>query len=157
MTIMSKNLKAFLDTIAWSELGDKLLAVSDRGYNVCVGSTPAKPILFRSYAMHPMQRCAALNSDAAGRYQFMGRYWSHYRNQLELKDFGPDAQDKWAIRLIAECKALGDVEAGRLEAAVYRCNSRWASFPGAGYGQPEHKMESLRAAFVRFGGVLSER
>ena len=152
---MSPNLKAFLDTIAWSELGDKLLAISDRGYNVCVGSTPAKPILFRSYAMHPLLRCAALNSDAAGRYQFMGKYWLHYKKQLELPDFGPESQDKWAVRLIRECRALDDVEAGRLEAAVYKCNTRWASFPGAGYGQPEHKMEDLRKAFLRFGGVLA--
>lgn len=150
---MSPNLKAFLDTIAWSELGDKLLAVSDRGYNVCVGSTPSKPILFTSYATHPMKRCKELNSDAAGRYQFMGRYWSHYRGQLGLTDFSPAAQDAWAVRLIRECKALDDVEAGRFEAAVYRCNSRWASFPGAGYGQPEHKMQDLKERFIRYGGV----
>jgi hypothetical protein len=42
---MSPNLKAFLDMIAWSEIGPALLAKSDNGYNVCVGSTPEKPIL----------------------------------------------------------------------------------------------------------------
>lgn len=152
---MSPNLKAFLDTIAWSELGEKLIAVSDRGYNVCVGSTPAKPILFRSYAVHPMLRCQALNSDAAGRYQFMGRFWPHYKAQLKLPDFGPESQDKWAVRLIQECRALDDVEAGRIEFAIKKCSSRWASFPGAGYGQPEHKLSDLVAAYQRFGGVLS--
>lgn len=151
---MSPNLKAFLETIAWSELGDALLKVSDRGYNVCVGSTPNKPILFRSYVTHPMQRCEALKSDAAGRYQFMGKYWFVYQKQLGLPDFGPESQDKWAVQLIKECRALEDVEAGRLEAAVYKCNSRWASFPGAGYGQPEHTMADLRRVFVRAGGTL---
>lgn len=152
---MSPNLKAFLDTIAWSELGDKLLAVSDRGYNVCVGSTPSRPILFTSYAGHPFKRCDKLNSDAAGRYQFMGRYWYHYRKELNLPDFGPESQDKWAVRLIRECRALADVEAGRFEAAIYRCNSRWASFPAAGYGQRENTMADLRKAYQRFGGVLA--
>jgi len=152
---VSPNMKAFLDTIAWSELGDKLQALSDRGYNVCVGSTPAAPILFKSYAGHPMIRCKALNSDAAGRYQFMGRYWPHYRKQLNLPDFGPASQDTWAIQLIRECRALEHVEAGRFEMAVARCSSRWASFPGAGYGQPEHSIDALRKQFVRFGGVLA--
>jgi muramidase (phage lysozyme) len=152
---MNPNLKAFLSMIAWSELGDALLKISDNGYNVCVGSSAAKPILFRSYATHPLRRCEELNSDAAGRYQFLGKYWYHYKKELGLPDFGPESQDKWAIRLIRECRALADVEAGRLEAAVYKCNTRWASFPGAGYGQPEHKMEDLRKAYLRFGGVLA--
>jgi muramidase (phage lysozyme) len=44
---------AFLDMIAHSEIGDALLAVSDDGYNVIVGSTAAKPHLLASYADHP--------------------------------------------------------------------------------------------------------
>jgi muramidase (phage lysozyme) len=152
---MSPNLKAFLDMIAHSELGPRLLALSDRGYNVCVGSTPAKPILFKSYGSHPMLRCAALNSDAAGRYQFMGRYWLHYKAQLSLPDFGPASQDKWAVQLIRECRALDAIEAGRFDEAVSLCRSRWASLPGAGYGQHENTLADLRAAYVNSGGLLA--
>jgi muramidase (phage lysozyme) len=152
---MSPNLKAFLDMIAWSEIGPALLAKSDNGYNVCVGSTPEKPILFNSYAAHPQRRNAAMNSDAAGRYQFMGRYWHFYKDKLQLPDFGPASQDKWAVHLIQECRALNDVEAGQFEAAVAKCRSRWASLPGAGYGQHENKLADLRNAYTSAGGTLA--
>jgi muramidase (phage lysozyme) len=38
---------------------------------------------------------------------------------------------------------------------VSRVRNIWASLPGAGYGQPEHKIEKLRAAYVAAGGVLA--
>ena len=31
----------------------------------------------------------------------------------------------------------------------------WASLPGAGYGQREHKLADLLAKFTEFGGVLA--
>ena len=148
----SRNMLAFLDLIAHSEIGPELLDVSDDGYNVIVGSTPQHPILFDSYAEHPRRYQAAQNSDAAGRYQFMGRYWQHYRAQLKLPDFGPHSQDVWAIQLIGECRAVNLVHDGRIAEAVHACRSRWASFPGAGYGQHEHKLETLLAAYVKAGG-----
>ncbi len=145
---------AFLDAIAWSEIGPKLLDISDDGYNVIVGSTPGKPILFNDYSRHPRMRQIEVNSDAAGRYQFMGRYWEHYRRQLDLPDFGPESQDRWAIQLIRECKAIDMVEAGLFDNAINACRSRWASFPGAGYGQHEHQLDSLRMAYKQAGGTL---
>jgi muramidase (phage lysozyme) len=158
---MSPNLKAFLDMTAHSEIGAKLLALSDNGYNVIVGSTPNNPILFHDYSKHPQQRQAVtlkgriIYSDAAGRYQCMGRYWSHYKLQLSLPDFGPESQDRWAVQLIKECRALDDVETGHIARAVAKCSSRWASFPGAGYGQPEHHMDTLQAAYERAGGAFA--
>lgn len=152
---MTPNMRAFLDTLAWSEIGPALLAISDNGYNVCVGSTPAHPVLFQSYATHPMLRNNALNSDAAGRYQFMGRYWAHYKRQLGLPDFGHESQDRWAIQLIGECKARDDVDAGRFRVAINKCRSRWASLPGAGYGQPEQDIAALERAYLNAGGVLA--
>ena len=44
-----QNMCAFLDMLAWSELEDELIALSDNGYNVIVGSTPAHPILFTDF------------------------------------------------------------------------------------------------------------
>ena len=149
---MTENLKAFLDMIAVSEIGSELLAVSDNGYNVIVGSTPQAPILFDDYSVHPRKYIPAMNSDAAGRYQFMGRYWEHYRKQLSLPDFGHESQDKWAICLINECRAMKQIEGGYFDEAVYACRSRWASFPGAGYGQHENRIAALRAAYVSAGG-----
>lgn len=149
---MSPNLKAFLDSIAWSEIGPALLAKSDNGYNVCVGSTPAHPILFQSYVTHPRRHDDATNSDAAGRYQIMGRYYNPYCAQLHLTGFGHDSQDAIAIQMIRECHALDDIEAGRFEDAVYKCRSRWASFPAAGYGQHENKLADMKRAYEAAGG-----
>lgn len=158
---MSPNLQAFLDTIAYAEIGPGLLAASDNGYNVIVGSTPANPILFRDYSKHPQLRQSVtlrgriISSDAAGRYQFMGRYWPHYKLQLNLPDFGPESQDRWAVQLIKECRALDDIETGHLTRAIGKCASRWASFPGAGYGQPEKRMDVLEMAYEKAGGTFA--
>lgn len=153
-TNLSPNMASFLDAIAWSEIGPALLDLSDDGYNVVVGSTPQRPILFDDYSRHPRIRRYEVNSDAAGRYQFMGRYWEHYKRQLDLPDFGPESQDKWAIQLIRECKAIDMVESGMFDNAINACRSRWASFPGAGYGQHEHELDSLRMAYTQAGGTL---
>lgn len=158
---MSPNIAAFLDMIAYSEIGQGLLAVSDNGYDVIVGSTPEKPILFTDYSKHPQLRQTVvfkgkkINSDAAGRYQFMGRYWPFYKLQLKLPDFGPESQDRWAVQLVKECRALDDVETGHVARAIGKCSSRWASFPGAGYNQPEHRLDTLEAAYEKAGGTFA--
>lgn len=159
---MSPNMKAFLDAIAWSEIGAIMLHLSDNGYDVCVGSMPGHMIRFSDYSKHPRLRNdmgtpsnSNDDSDAAGRYQFMGRYWATYQKQLGLPDFGPASQDRWAIQLIRECRALDDIEAGRFDTAVAKCRSRWASLPGAGYGQRENRLEDLRAAYVKAGGSIA--
>jgi muramidase (phage lysozyme) len=152
---MTPNETAFLDMIAHSEIGQVMLRMTDNGYNVCVGSTPKHLIIFPSYAEHPRIRNEETDSDAAGRYQFMGRYWEHYQAQLGLPDFGPVSQDKWALQLIRECHALDDVREGRFDEAVSKCRSRWASLPGAGYGQHENGLDELRQAYLDAGGSLA--
>lgn len=151
----SPQLRAFLDMIAWSEIGPDLLAKSDDGYNVLVGSTAVHPKLFSSYAEHPRIRYHALDSDAAGRYQFMGRFWGHYKMLLGLRDFGHEAQDRWCLQLIRECRAEDDIELGRITLAIGKCRSRWASFPAAGYGQHEQKLQDLLLAFTSAGGRVA--
>ncbi len=152
---MNQNIKAFLDTTAWSEIGPRLLRLSDDGYNVLVGATADAPLLFDSYVSHPRRHNAAMNSDAAGRYQFMGRYWEPYKESLHLPDFGPESQDKWAVQLIRECHAYNDVAAGRIEDAVHKCSSRWASFPGNNYGQHVNQMVDLLRAYRLAGGEIA--
>ena len=79
--------------------------------------------------------------------------------QLRLPDFGPDSQDKIAIQLIKECKALDDIYEGRIRSAIYKCRSRWASFPpppGAGklYDQRVENIEKMLDVFRRAGGIV---
>ena len=153
------NVTAFLDMLARSELGPDLLAASDDGYNVIVGSTPAAPLLFRSYADHPRQLIAlpklGIKSTAAGRYQLLMRYYDAYRRQLGLANFSPVNQDRIALQQIRERRALDDIKAGRLESAISKCRNIWASLPGAGYGQHEHSLTTLRAAYIAAGGQVA--
>lgn len=152
------NIRPFLDTIAVSELGRALLAKSDNGYNVLVGSKPAAPILFHSYADHPrrlIQIRPGLSSTAAGRYQLLARYYNPYRQLLGLADFSPASQDRIAVQQIRERLALPLLAAGRFDEAVSRVRNIWASLPGAGYGQNEHSLDYLRGVYLKAGGLLA--
>ena len=156
---MNGNRQAFLDMIAWSEIGPELLAISDNGYNVIVGSTAERPNLFINYADHPRQPVfiPSLNSTstAAGRYQILARYFDAYKVQLDLTDFAHAAQDAIATQMIKECHALPLIDSGDIEHAIVACASRWASLPTAGYGQHQNRMKDLVAAFVAAGGTLA--
>lgn len=148
------NLVAFLDTIAYSEGTDKAgQPTKDRGYDVLVGGG-----LFTGYADHPRKLIdlprLGIKSTAAGRYQILARFYDVYKAQLKLPDFSPRSQDLIAIQLIRECKALDDIDTGRIGDALGKCKSRWASLPGAGYGQHEHKLDTLITVFKRRGGVI---
>ena len=46
-----------------------------------------------------------------------------------------------------------DIELGNISVALTKCSSRWASLPGAGYGQHINSMDSLLAAYVNAGGT----
>jgi muramidase (phage lysozyme) len=143
---MTRNQRAFLDMIAYSEIGPKLLSESDNGYNVIVGGT-----LFHDYSDHPRQSIKlprlGIKSTAAGRYQILARYFDAYKKILKLPDFSPASQDKIALQLIHECRALDEIERGDIEEAIKLCRSRWASLPGASYGQHENRLDDLLAAY----------
>ena len=48
------------------------------------------------------------------------------------------------------------IDRGDIRQAIDRCSNIWASLPGAGYGQFEHKADSLIAKFKE-AGEQSER
>ena len=48
------------------------------------------------------------------------------------------------------------IDRGDIRQAIDRCSNIWASLPGAGYGQFEHKADSLTAKFKE-AGERSER
>ena len=148
---LSANLAAFLNMLAISE---GTAGKGDDGYNLIVGGE-----LFDNYADHPRKLVKlprmGINSSAAGRYQALKRTFDAYKATLRLTDFSPVSQDKIAVRLIREQGALPDIEAGRIPEAIAKCANIWASLPGAGYGQHEHKQETLLAAYRQAGGTLA--
>lgn len=145
------NVAAYLDMLADAE-GTIRFGAAD-GYNVIVGGG-----LFDSYADHPRVLVnlprLKIKSTAAGRYQLLARYFDAYRKQLELSDFSPRSQDLIALQQIRERKALPDITAGRIAEAIAKCCNIWASLPGAGYGQYEHRLADLIAAYSEAGGAV---
>lgn len=157
------NVCAFLDMLAFAEIGPDMLEASDDGYDILVGSLPGRLKLFVNYGTHPLPRpsdairyAPGVFSTAAGRYQILSRYWPHYSKQLKLPDFGPVSQDRYAIQQMKEQHALDDIKAGRIREAIDKCSNIWASLPGAGYGQHERSMIDLLDAYRKAGGTLHD-
>ncbi len=119
------NLKAFLDTVAWS-LGTAL----PNGYGLIFSGEE-----FNQFNTHPRREVCAvflgkqICEDAAGRYLIVSSTWDSIAQRLRLQDFSPRSQDKAAIELIQEKGALEDVEEGRFDLAVKKCSSVWGSLP----------------------------
>lgn len=155
MQAMSPQRKAFLDMLAWSEGTDKPgQPTKNHGYDVIVGGS-----LFTDYSDHPRKLVTLnpkLKSTAAGRYQLLFKWWDAYRKQLGLKDFSPASQDAVALQQIKERGALPLIDKGDIRQAIDRCGNIWASLPGAGYGQFEHKADNLIAKFKEAGGEVNE-
>ena len=125
----------------------------NHGYDVIVGGE-----LFTDYSDHPRKLVTLnpkLKSTGAGRYQLLSRWWDAYRKQLGLKDFSPKSQDAVALQQIKGV-ALYMIDRGDIRQAIDRCSNIWASLPGAGYGQFEHKADGLIAKFKEAGETVRE-
>lgn len=145
------NVCAFLDMLAVSELGARLLLASDDGYDVIVGSTADHPLLVENYDAHPNRLIPlpklGIKSSAAGRYQFLRGTWVGLATELHLRDFSPVSQDRGCIQLLRECRAFTQIVGGNIEGAMHLARKTWASLPGAGYGQHENSASDLLGVF----------
>ena len=57
-----------------------------------------------------------------------------------------------ALQQIKERGALPMIDRGDIRQAIDRCSNIWASLPGAGYGQFEHKADRPDCKFKETGG-----
>jgi len=142
------KLKAFGEMIAWAEIGPYLLAASDNGYNVLVGSTLRYPLLFYSYDDHPKIYNPQYNSTAAGRYQIIKSTWSCVKNILKLPDFSPESQDKAMRYLVEKRGANALLEMDDINSAIVACSKEWASLAGSTSGQHQFDLETLRNIYL---------
>ena len=154
MVEINNQRKAFLDMLAWSEGSDNgRQKTRNHGYDVIVGGE-----LFTDYSDHP-RKLVTLNPnsnqqapDATSFFPVGGMPTA----RLGLKDFSPKSQDAVALQQIKERGALPMIDRGDIRQAIDRCSNIWASLPGAGYGQFEHKADSLIAKFKEAGGTVRE-
>lgn len=146
-TLRAARLKAFLDTIAYFEVGTS----KPSGYKKLVfkGS-------FASFDRHPNKiQCAPIGgreicSSAAGRYQIINKTWYLLQRQLKLPDFSPTSQDRAAIQLIRQQGAMNDILSGRIERAACKVGPVWASFPCNTYNQNARSPEEIKATWKYF-------
>ena len=107
--------------------------------------------LFTDYSDHPRKLVTLnpkLKSTGAGRYQLLSCWWDAYRKQFGLKDFFRKSQDAVALQQIKERGALPMIDRGVIsvrQSTVAAISG--LQLPGAGYGQFEHKADSLIAKF----------
>lgn len=143
----TKRERAWLDMIAWAE--GTFEYNEQNGYNIIFTFKT-----FSSYKDHPRIRIrsGSLVSSAAGRYQFLDTTWDDFARRFGYKSFQPKNQDDAALRYTADGHPLStirnsnartDVNAGRIETAINKCNGIWASFPGSPYGQPVKTMAQM--------------
>jgi len=146
------NLYAFLAMLRHGEG-----TVGANGYRTMFGGG-----LLNSFDDHPRKKIRRrsgtrhITSTAAGAYQFLARTWDDCAGNLDLPDFSPASQDRAARFLIYRRGALNDVLAGRLEAAIEKCNKEWASLPGSPYGQPTVSLARCKQLFAEYGGYSIE-
>ena len=67
-----------------------------------------------------------------------------------------EKSDAVALQQIKERGVYSMIDRGDIRQAIDRCSNIWASLPGAGYGQFEHKADSLIAKFKEAGGTVRE-
>ena len=124
LTFEELNTRAFLTTIRITEGHGTALA-----YNTQFGGGTFEG------DQHPCKTIKAwrdLSSTAAGAYQFLCKTWNGIKAKLGLENFNGESQDKGALQLIKEKKALDDVSAGNIESAFKKLNKTWTSLPGGG-------------------------
>ena len=138
MVKINNQRRAFLDMLAWSEGTD-----NGRQKTEIMVMTSLQAETVTDYSDHPRKLVTLnpkLKSTGAGRYQLLSRWMgSPHCKQLGLKDFSPKSLDAVALQQIKERGALPMIDRGDIRQAIDRCSNIWASLPGAGYGQFEHK------------------
>lgn len=142
---MTPNLAAFLSVIRHCEG-----TAGPDGYRTLFGGD-----LFDGYADHPriVVERSGYKSSAAGAYQILQGTWDDFIRANGPHDFSPSSQDLCARWLIGRRGATADVEAGRLEEAIAKCNREWASLPGSPYGQPTRTLDYCRRVYREAGGL----
>ena len=143
MVEINNQRKAFLDMLAWSEGTDNgRQKTRNHGYDVIVGE------LFTDYSDHPRKLVTLnpkLKSTGAGRYQLLSALVGCLPQAAWPERLLSKSQDAVALQQIKERGALPMIDRGDIRQAIDRCSNIWASLPGAGYGQFEHKADSLIA------------
>ena len=137
----NRNVKAFLDTIAYGEGNSRY----DQYYG---GGT------FNTNGPHPCRKVTAGNytSTAAGRYQFLCATWAGLVSRFGFTTMSPANQDLGAIALLSDNGALAKIVNGDFQGAVNAVRGIWPSLPGG--SQQTRNWQQSASFFVNAGGSM---
>lgn len=132
------NVRAFLDVLALHESGGR--------YNVSVGGAT-----FSDMSKHPEMYRADLNSDAAGRYQFLSTTYKPIAARLGLKDFSAQSQDLAAVQYLKDLGVLDEIQSGdpqKIQSAVDRLKgSTWTGLKKYSSGQAVRYFQQRKSGY----------
>ena len=165
----SNGMEALLRTIRFAE-GTWRGGTTEEGYQVIYGGRLISEVLPGSdpFSDHPqfvVVKQNALNSSAAGAYQFLGTTWNRVAGWYDIRDFSPTRQDQVARRLIRD--RLSDAEEANIDKgiltreALHQLAPEWAALPthsGAsyyGYGQSVKSWDQLKAFYDKQLALLN--
>ncbi|WP_218969694.1 glycoside hydrolase family 24 protein [Candidatus Synechococcus spongiarum] len=157
---ISNGMEALLRTIRFAE--GTWRGGAEAGYQVIYGGRLISEVIpgsdpFSKHPDHVVRTQTALNSSAAGAYQFMPATWETVSGWLGIRDFSPLRQDQVAHRLIR--LRLSDAEEANVNRgiltreALHQLAPEWASLPthsgGSyyGYGQSVKSWSHLKAFY----------
>ena len=113
----------------------------NHGYDVIVGGE-----LFTDYSDHPRKLVTPKPKQISNARTLPASFplVGCLPQLIGLKDFSPKKSGRWHCSRLRSV-ALYLIDRGDIRQAIDRCSNIWASLPGAGYGQFEHKADSLIA------------
>lgn len=136
--VQDPNVRAFLDVLALHESGGR--------YNVSVGGAT-----FSDMSKHPEMYRADLDSDAAGRYQFISTTYKPIAARLGIKDFSAQSQDLVAVQYLKDLGVLDEIQSGdpaKIQSAVDRLKgSKWTGLKKYRSGQAVKYFEQRKSAY----------
>lgn len=163
----SHGMEALLRTIRFAE--GTWRGGTEEGYQVIYGGRLISEVIPGSdpFSKHPefvVVKQSALNSEAAGAYQFMGRTWNSVAGWLGIRDFSPRRQDqvaRWLVRNRLSDAEEANIDKGILTPeALYQLAPEWSALPthsGASYygGQSVKSWDQLKAFYDKQLALLN--
>ena len=156
MVEINNQRKAFLDMLAWSEDWWRTSEnqKSPRFWRHC-----RRRAIYRILD-HPSQTCHAKPKTQINRRRTLPASFPLVgclpQATWPARLLSEKVRTLWQYNRIKECSAFAMIDRGDIRRAIDRCSNIWASLPGAGYGQFEHKADGLIAKFKEAGGTVRD-
>ena len=134
----SPETRAYLDLVAWKEVGHSLNADgSPAGYRERNGVAGSKGLMPESAIADNGKLPTSELRYNVGRYQMNGEDVKDMHNRYDRKidDFSPESQDRIAVAKMQYRGVTQALENGDIRGAIQKGGKEWASLPGSPYGQ----------------------